>query len=107
MKRKLILAALMILAFYGTNKVAHFLLPKWIDIAVGFPLSMYLLYRVGLWYVSVPVVWVYGACNGLIARKHSKKGNVQFVLWKAGEQGHEEDFWIDFDQSHWPLFYEQ
>lgn len=54
MKRKLTLAVLMILAFYGTNKAAHHLLPRWIDIAIGFPLSMYLLYRAGLWYLSKP-----------------------------------------------------
>jgi len=38
------------------------------------------------------------------ARRHRKKGNVQFVLWPAGEQGHEEDFWYDLDSSWWPTF---
>lgn len=49
-------------------------------------------------------VWIYGECNTLPARKHRKKGNVQFVLWKAGEQGHKEDFWINFDSSWWRNF---
>jgi hypothetical protein len=49
-------------------------------------------------------VWVYGSCNGRIARKHKIKGNVQFILWYAGTQGHKEDFWHDFDKSWWELF---
>jgi hypothetical protein len=40
--------------------------------------------------------WIYGSCNGTFARKHRKKGNVQFILWKAGEQGHKQDYWHDF-----------
>jgi hypothetical protein len=48
--------------------------------------------------------WIYGICNGSIARKHRKKGNVQMILWKAGEQGHKEDYWHDFDSSWWPQF---
>lgn len=44
--------------------------------------------------------WIYGTCNNRPARKHRKKGNVQFVLWKAGEQGHKEDFWINFGAGH-------
>lgn len=49
-------------------------------------------------------IWIYGTCRGRIARKHRRKGNVQFVLWKAGEQGQKEDFWIDFDPSWWHEF---
>lgn len=41
-------------------------------------------------------VWQYGTCNNRVARRHRKHGNVQFVLWKAGEQGHKEDYWHDF-----------
>ena len=48
--------------------------------------------------------WDFGFCGGAEARKHKKHGNVQFVLWKAGEQGHEKDFWHDFDKSWWTLF---
>ena len=50
--------------------------------------------------------WEYGTAgaNATPARRHTKRGNVQFVLWKAGEQGHTEDYWHDFDQSWWPTF---
>jgi hypothetical protein len=48
--------------------------------------------------------WDYGACNGLPARRHIFKRNVQFVLWKAGQHGHKYDFWIDFDSSWWSWF---
>lgn len=48
--------------------------------------------------------WEYGTCNGSKARRHRKKGNVQMVLWKAGQQGHKEDFWHNFDPSWWGLF---
>lgn len=48
--------------------------------------------------------FIYGSLNGRIARKHKKNGNVQFILWYAGTQGHDEDFWHDFDKSWWSLF---
>lgn len=52
--------------------------------------------------------WEYGTCEPEpgtgVARRHRRKGNVQFVLWKAGEQGHTEDYWHDFDSSWWPSF---
>jgi hypothetical protein len=48
--------------------------------------------------------WIYGTCKGRPARKHRKKGNVQFVLWKAGEHGHKEDFWHDFHRDWWERF---
>lgn len=51
-------------------------------------------------------LWIYGECNDLPARKHRKKGNVQFVLWKAGEQGHKEDYWHNMDSSWWDGFKE-
>lgn len=50
--------------------------------------------------------WIYGTCRDRPARKHRRKGNVQFILWKAGEQGHKEDYWIDFDSSWWDGFTE-
>jgi hypothetical protein len=52
------------------------------------------------------VYWVYGTCCGRPARKHVIDGNVQFVLWKAGEQGFKEDHWVNFDSSWWGLFKE-
>lgn len=48
--------------------------------------------------------WIYGTCNDRIARKHSIKNNVQFVLWKKGQQGHKEDFWHDFGSGWGELF---
>lgn len=52
--------------------------------------------------------WIYGTVKMTfgyrIARKHRKKGNVQFIFWKAGEHGHKEDFWCDMDSYWWPLF---
>jgi hypothetical protein len=49
-------------------------------------------------------VWIYGTCNNLHARKNKRKGNVQMKLWKAGEQGHKEDYWHNFDSSWWNQF---
>lgn len=48
--------------------------------------------------------WEYGTCNKQVARRRIKKGNVQFIMWKAGEQGHTEDFWINFDPWWWDKF---
>lgn len=48
--------------------------------------------------------WIYGTCNNKIARKHSIHKNVQFVLWKEGEQGHKKDYWHNFDSSWWNGF---
>ena len=49
-------------------------------------------------------VWEYGTCKGRIARRHKIKKNVQFILWYAGTQGHEKDFWHNFDPSWYELF---
>lgn len=46
----------------------------------------------------------YGTCNNLNARRHTKKGNVQMCLHKAGEHGNREDYWHDFDSSWWDKF---
>jgi hypothetical protein len=48
--------------------------------------------------------WEYGKCRGMVARRHRKRGNVQFVLWKAGQYEHKVDYWHDFDRSWWPQF---
>lgn len=48
--------------------------------------------------------WIYGTCNNKKARKHSIDKNVQFILWKAGEQGHKVDCWVNFDSSWWKQF---
>lgn len=49
-------------------------------------------------------VWEYGTCNGTPARRHRANNNVQFVFWRAGEQGHREECWIDFDSYWWSDF---
>ncbi len=41
--------------------------------------------------------WEYGYCNGVRTRRHIKNGNLQFVLWKSGEQKNTEDTWVDAD----------
>lgn len=46
----------------------------------------------------------YGTVRETKARRDRRTGEVQFVLWKAGEQGHEADYWHKFDDSWWPLF---
>lgn len=37
------------------------------------------------------------------ARKHAS-GRVEFVMWKAGEEGHATDYWIAFHEYWWPTF---
>lgn len=55
-------------------------------------------------------VWEYGICNGVKARRHKINKNVQFIIWKKGDQkyvdgiGHTEDKWINFDSSWWNDF---
>lgn len=49
-------------------------------------------------------LYIYGRVEGRVARKNRKTGAVQFVLWKAGEQGHAEDYWHNMDPSRWSLF---
>lgn len=46
----------------------------------------------------------YGTLNNKKARRHTVNKNVQFVLWKKGEQGHTEDYWINSDSSWWSGF---
>lgn len=54
--------------------------------------------------------WEYGICNGREARRHKIKRNVQFKLWKKGDQkyvdgiGHLEDKWQNFDETWWDNF---
>ena len=49
-------------------------------------------------------LYEYGTCRVHPARRNRKSGEVQFVLWEAGEQGHEVDFWHRMDPSHWYKF---
>lgn len=57
-----------------------------------------------MWPFKKKPKWVYGKCRDRLARKHRKNGNIQFVLWNAGEQGHEVAYWHDFDSHWWPEF---
>lgn len=38
-------------------------------------------------------LYEYGQCHERRARRNRLTGDVEFVLWKAGEQGHTEDYW--------------
>lgn len=51
-------------------------------------------------------LWEYGTfkAEGMMARRHRIKRNVQFVLWMPGEQGHKKPYWHDSDSSWWPSF---
>lgn len=51
--------------------------------------------------------YIYGTAGNdrRLARRH-KSGRVEFVMWKAGEQGHERDYWIAFHEYWWPTFKE-
>ena len=50
------------------------------------------------------LIWDYGTCGDRFARRHRFRKNVQFILWKVGEQGHIRDYWHNFDSSHWASF---
>lgn len=55
-------------------------------------------------------LWEYGTCNGMYARRHKVNKNVQFIIFKKGDQkyvdgiGHTEDKWVNFDSSWWDGF---
>ena len=51
-----------------------------------------------------PKQYEYGQIKGQVSRRHIKTGEVQFILWKAGEQGHDDDHWHRYDHSWWPQF---
>lgn len=40
--------------------------------------------------------WEMGSVKGTVARRNRLTGECQFVLWKAGEHGHSEDYWHKF-----------
>jgi hypothetical protein len=48
--------------------------------------------------------WEYGTCRDMPARRHCRTGEVQFVMWKAGEQGHAKDYWHQFHPYWWDGF---
>jgi hypothetical protein len=53
------------------------------------------------WFRKPIDVWEYGTLEtGTKARRHKATGEIQFVLWKAGEQGHVEDFYYQAGYGH-------
>ena len=66
------------------------------------------------WFIDGIWIWEQGTCdvlgaiskevNTVKARRNRITGHVQFILWKAGEQGYKKDFWYDLHESHWPFF---
>jgi hypothetical protein len=46
------LSTLAILFFFSVNYVCHRILPKWIDVIVGYPLSFWLIFRGTLLYTK-------------------------------------------------------
>ena len=51
-KKHILFTLYVFVCFYGVNWLSHHFLPKWWDILTVFPLSVYLLYRGGLFYVN-------------------------------------------------------
>lgn len=83
-------------------------LPLWVSTIISVLIGGCIIAMIWIWTLvnktSATITWIYGTCNNIQARKNRIKGNVQFVLWKAGEQGHLEHFWHDFDHSWWKDF---
>ena len=56
------------------------------------------------------LVFQYGLIEGRMGpwgtpyRRNRFTRHVQFIMWRAGEQGHTRDFWIDTDPYWFPLF---
>lgn len=49
--------------------------------------------------------WTYGHAGPNMSRaRRNRKGEVQFVMWKAGEHGHTEDRWLAMNTYWWPSF---
>lgn len=52
MNKKITYTVLIFITFYGVNILSHHILPKWWDIIIGFPLSLYLIYKLILNYIK-------------------------------------------------------
>lgn len=51
------------------------------------------------------LLYEYGTFRkGERARRNTTTGEVQFILWKAGEDGHDTDMWHAADSSWWGTF---
>jgi len=44
--------------------------------------------------------WEYGMIDGRRSRRNTKTGVCQFILWRAGQQGHMGDQWHDYGAGH-------
>ena len=44
--------------------------------------------------------WQYGWLGASRARMNIKTGDLEFVLWKAGEHGHRKDYWHLAGEGH-------
>ena len=58
-------------------------------------------------------VWEYGVAGNHVEsrdcrtyRRNKLTGEVQFILWEAGEQGHKKDCWHLMNPTWWPTFIE-
>lgn len=56
-------------------------------------------------------VWEYGIAGNHVEsrdcrtyRRNRLTGEVQFILWEAGEQGHKKDHWYPMNSTWWPTF---
>lgn len=45
-------------------------------------------------------VYEYGSCSNRPARRNRITGDVEFVLWNAGQHEHVTDFWHRFGDGH-------
>lgn len=46
----------------------------------------------------------YGTCHGAPARRRIRTGQVEFILWEAGQNGHKYDAWYEMNNWHWDKF---
>lgn len=46
----------------------------------------------------------YGICSNIFARRHKRKGNVQFIFSKVKGISGKKRLWADFDSSWWNNF---
>ena len=48
----------------------------------------------------IPVDYEMGTLDGFKARRIKGTNSIEFVLWKAGEQGHTKDYWATAGAGH-------
>lgn len=62
--------------------------------------------RNGFFAKKVKPEWEYGTAGDprKLARRNTRDGRVQMLLWPAGKQGHTSDYWHNFDSSWWSTF---